>query len=195
MQYPLKLSFKIMGLAPQIYVTDAGGGAVFYVKQKLFKLKEAVKVYTDSSQSDLRYEIKADRVLDFSAKYHFTDPDGTALGAVGRQGMRSIFRATYDVFDGDEQVMSITEEAVWKRMLEGLLGGIPLLGFIVIMLINPTYIVKRPDGKELFRLIKEPAFFGGKFSIKKIDDDIGDEDETKALLSMLMMTLLERSRG
>ena len=73
MDYPLDMRFKIFGFAPQIFVNDAKGASVFYVRQKLFKLKEAVKVFKDNSQSDLQYEIKADRIIDFSAKYHFKD--------------------------------------------------------------------------------------------------------------------------
>ena len=49
MQYPLELKFKVLALAPQISVTDAGGQQIFYVKQKLFKLKEAVTVFARAS--------------------------------------------------------------------------------------------------------------------------------------------------
>lgn len=195
MQYPLNMRFKIFGLAPQIYVTDATGATVFYVKQKLFKLKEAVKVFKDNSRSELLYEIKADRILDFSAKYNFTDTGGQNLGAVGRKGMKSLFRASYDIHDADSAVMTLREEAVWKRILENALGRIPLLGFVVIMLINPSYIVKNMDGEEVFRLTKKPAFFEGKFSITKLKEDLSETDETRALLSMLMLSLLERGRG
>ena len=195
MQYPLNMSFKIFGLAPQIYVKDASGADVFYVKQKMFKLKEAVKVFRNKSRDELLYEIKADRILDFSAKYNFTDSNGTALGAVGRKGMKSLFRATYDIHEGDNAVMSLREEAVWKRLLEGTLGGIPLIGFVIIMLINPSYIVKSSEGEDLFRLTKKPAFFEGKFSITKLKNDLSEADETRALLAMLMLSLLERGRG
>lgn len=195
MDFPLQMRFKILGIAPQIYVDDAHGSSVFYVKQKLFKLKEAVKVFADSSQSDLKYEIGADRILDFNAKYAITHADGTQVGTVGRHGMRSLFRATYDIYDGQDKVMTITEEAVWKRLIEASLGGIPILGFFIIMFINPTYLVQTLDGETLFKLTKEPAFFEGKFTISKVADDVPRAHETRAVLSMLMMALLERSRG
>ena len=50
MDYPLHLSFKTMALAPQIAVTNARGQLIFYVKQKLMKLKESVAVYGDAQQ-------------------------------------------------------------------------------------------------------------------------------------------------
>jgi hypothetical protein len=50
MNYPLHLSFEILSLARKIAVTDATGNLSFYVKQKMFKLKEAVTVFADAEQ-------------------------------------------------------------------------------------------------------------------------------------------------
>lgn len=195
MQFPLSLSFKIFGLAPQIYVTDAGGNSVLYVKQKLFKLKEAVQVYRDSSRQDLLYEIKADRIMDFRATYNFTDATGRTLGGVKRQGMRSIFSATYDIKDASgDTALVIREEAAWKRVLENMLGNIPVIGFLVIMFINPTYLVRDDAGNVLVKLVKQPAFFEGKFTIEKVGE-LGQDQQERVLLALLMMALLERSRG
>src|SRR3972149_438649 len=85
MQYPLNLSFKVMALAPQLSVTDASGQQIFYVKQKLFKLKEAVNVFADSAQTRQLYTINADRILDFSAQYHFSDDQGRPLMRLVKQ--------------------------------------------------------------------------------------------------------------
>ena len=51
MQYPLKLSFKIAALAPQLFVRDAAGTELLYVKQKLMSLKDKVTVFSDSGQT------------------------------------------------------------------------------------------------------------------------------------------------
>ena len=48
MNFPLTLNFKKLALSPQISVTDASGRLLFYVKQKAFKLKEAVTVFAAS---------------------------------------------------------------------------------------------------------------------------------------------------
>ena len=51
MNYPLQISFKAIALSNQGTVTDASGNVVAYVKQKAFKLKEAITVFTDQSQT------------------------------------------------------------------------------------------------------------------------------------------------
>lgn len=194
MQYPLDLSFKIMALAPQISVTDASGGLVFYVKQKLFKLKEEITVFADAQQTQPLYKINADRVLDFSARYHFTDVNGTDLGSVKREGMRSLWRAHYDIFEGDALVMTIREENPWVKVLDGLFGQIPFIGMFSGYLFHPAFLVSRTDGTVVMRLKKQPAFLESKFTIEK-QAELDEGRETRVLLSLLMMLLLERSRG
>jgi hypothetical protein len=89
MGYPLQLSFKVIALSPQISITDATGRLLLYVKQKAFKLKEAVTVFADREQTVPLYAIAADRVLDFSAQYTITNAQGQVLGAVRRRGWSS----------------------------------------------------------------------------------------------------------
>lgn len=194
MNYPLQMSFKVLALARQISVTDANGHLVFYVKQKAFKLKEAVTVFADAGQTQPVYSINADKMLDFSARYTFTDSSGRPLGSVRRQGMKSLWKAHYDVLDGENAVMTIKEENAWTKVLDSLIGEIPVLGMFTGYLFHPAYLVSRQDGTVVMRLEKQPAFFEGKFIIQKQAEMDGQEEE-RALLSLIMMILLERSRG
>ncbi|MBD3291713.1 MAG: hypothetical protein GF393_02220, partial [Armatimonadia bacterium] len=88
MDYPLTLRFKILAIAPQISVEDAKGNLLYYVRQKVLKLKEEVTVFGDRERTQPRFSINADRIIDFSARYRFTDLDGNELGSVKRQGMK-----------------------------------------------------------------------------------------------------------
>lgn len=195
MNYPLQLSFKLVALAPQIFVRDAAGADICYVKQKMLKLKEAVQVYSDSTRSKLLCEIKANKVIDFSATYNFTDPSGNLFGAVRRKGMRSIFKAHYQVMNGDEVIANIHEENGWIKVLDGIVGGIPIIGAFAGYFFNPSYLATREgDSAPLVRTKKQPALWEGKFSIEKLTD-LDESDELRLLMAFLMMLLLERSRG
>ena len=119
MNYPLKLSFKLLALASQIYIRDSSGQLVGYVKQKLLKLKEDINVFADEKQTQHLYNIKADRVLDFSAKYNFTDAQSRLVGSIKRKGMRSIFKAHYEIYDpSGALVMEIREENAWIKVMD-----------------------------------------------------------------------------
>jgi len=194
MNYPLKLSFRILALTPQLSVTDVHGNLIFYVKQKLFKLKESVTVFADEQQVQPLYGIKADRVLDFSARYYFTDQKGTELGSVERQGMKSLWKARYDILDGNRTIMAIREENPWIKVLDGLFGEIPLIGMFSGYVFHPAFIVSRPQGMVVMRLKKQPSLFENRFTIKRMTE-LSQTEETQVLLSLLMMILLERRRG
>lgn len=195
MNYPVDLTFKLIALASQIYVRDANGALLGYVKQKLLKLKEDINVYSDESMSSVRFNIKADRVLDFSANYRFTGPGGSVLGSVKRKGMRSIWKAHYQIFNGaGAEVMQINEENGWIKVIDAVVGEIPVIGMFTGYLFHPAYIVSRSDTSPLMRVSKQPAFFESKFRLEPLSQ-MAPEEETLVLLSVLTMALLERSRG
>lgn len=195
MNYPLSLSFKLLALASQIYVRDANGNLLGYVKQKMFKLKEDINIFADEGQTQLRFNIKADRIIDFSAKYTFTDASGRVLGGIKRQGMRSIWRANYDIENANGQpILKIHEENGWIKVIDSIVGELPVVGIFTGYLFNPSYLVERTDGTQIIRLKKQPAFFEGKFEISPLGQ-MNQEEETLSLLGLLMMTLLERGRG
>ena len=195
MKYPLTLTFKLLALASQIYVRDANGNLVGYVKQKLLKLKEDINVFADEEQTELMFNIKADRVIDFSAQYNFTDSGGKFLGSIKRQGMRSIWRTHYQIFDAqNQQVLEINEENAWVKVFDALVGEIPVVGIFTGYVFNPAYIVSKTDKSPVVRLQKQPAMFEGKFLVST-ETQISPDQESLILLSVLTMTLLERARG
>jgi len=194
LQYPLHLTFKLVALAPQVYVRDAHGNTVAYIKQKLFKLKESVTVFGDERQTQPLYHINADRVIDFSARYRFTDEVGRELGSVKRRGMRSLWRAHYDIYERDNVVMTIREENAWTKVIDNVVGEIPVIGWFTGYFLNPTYLVSRADGALAMRLRKKPAFLESQFDIERVAS-LTEDEERRALLSLMMFLLLERARG
>lgn len=197
MNYPIDLSFKLLALASQIRITDASGQMLGYVKQKMFKLKEDIRVYTDDTQTSQVFGVRADRILDFSAKYNFTDRNETAFGSIRRKGMRSLWKAHYEIYDEQDNLsMEIHEESAWVKIIDALVGEVPVLGMFTGYLFNPAYLVTRAGNPAavVARLQKQPAFFEGKFQLTK-QGEMNEEEESRVLLSVLTMTLLERGRG
>jgi len=194
MQYPLELRFKILTLSQQISVVDANKKPILHVKQKMFRFKERVEVFSDSTLSRKLFEINADRMIDFSASYHFTGADGSDWGAVRRKGMRSLWSAQYEIYENGIVDMHINEDEPWKKLVESLLGEIPFIGFLFIYLLNPSYTISMADGVPALRVTKKPSIFERYFVIEKLAD-IEEDDELRALLALLMMVLLEKNRG
>ncbi|MEM8640420.1 MAG: hypothetical protein AAGG51_16625 [Cyanobacteria bacterium P01_G01_bin.54] len=198
MQYPLNLTFKFFALSPQISVTDATDNFIFYVKQKSFRLKEVITVFHDQERQNPAFTIKADRIIDFSARYNFARPDGEPIGSFKRRGLRSLWRAHYDIFgpdDPDTPIFTIREENPWVKVWDTLFSEIPIVGFFTGYVFNPVYLIQQPEQEPVFmRLEKIPAFLSRKFLIKQLDK-ADDQTQSVMVLSFLMMLLLERSRG
>jgi hypothetical protein len=194
-KFPIMFEFKIGTLANDFTAKDANGNTIAYVKQKMFKLKEAISVFSDESKTDVLYTIAADRVIDFNASYAFKNKSGVELGKVGRKGRKSLLKAHYDIFDkSNQQDYIITEENPWAKVGDALLGEVPVLGMFTGYLCNPKYIVKDSNEQIIARLTKEASFFGRRFKLEEVGKLKAGDDE-RIMLSLMMMSLLERRRG
>ena len=195
MRYPLTFSFKITTLANDFTATDASGQLVAYVRQKLLKFKEHIEVFSDESRSRVRYHIRADRWIDFSAAYAFTGDRGTAIGKIARKGWKSLWKAEYELIDQHDQLQyHIREENGWVKVIDNLVGEVPVLGWFTGYVFNPTYLLTNTHDQEIARLIKQPSFFGKEFKVEQLGP-IDEDDADRILLGLMMMILLERRRG
>jgi len=197
MNFPLHINFRIFALAPQCLITDSTGAELCYVKQRLFKLRDKVEVFANSTRQKLLCTIAADRFIDFNANFHFTTPDGTVIGSMKRQGMRSLWRARYEVRN-DGNISSpvafvIEEENPFVKVMDAILGDIPVLGIFTGYFFNPRYLVKRGD--EIVLLVtKRRALFQHIFTIDQ-HSSLTAEEEARLLPSLTMFVFHERMRG
>lgn len=193
--FPIELKFKIGTIANDFVATDASGSTIAYVRQKMFKLKEDIQVFSDESKTRMLYSIKADKWLDWSTAYNFTNALGQGIGKVARKGWASLWKSHYDIIDQHDQLQyHVREENGWVKVIDGLVGEIPILGFFTGYLFNPSYIVTDTNDNPIARLKKEPSFWGRKFTIHQLGDIDADDDD-RIMLGLMMMILLERRRG
>lgn len=195
MLFPLQFTFKITTITNDFRVHDAEGREQAFVRQKLFKLKEEIHVFSNEDRSQLNFKIKADRWLDFSATYRFFDARDKEVGSIVRRGMRSLWKASYQIFDENQQPdFAVNEENAMVKVFDGFFGELPIIGLFSGYFFNPSYTVTRPDGTIIARLQKEKSFFGRRFSVNKLAEFESGE-ENRILLGLMMMILLERDRG
>jgi uncharacterized protein YxjI len=193
--YPLDLKFNISTLANDFTATDAEGLTIAYVRQKMFKLKEKVVVFSDKTKTTEKYVINANKWLDFNTSYNFSDTNGKELGRVARKGWKSLWKAKYELYDEqDKQDLIIQEENPWVKVFDALLGEVPVLSILSGYLFNPKYTITRPDGTIVARLSKQKSFFGRHFAIDKLAE-FEEGEEVRVFLGSMMMLLLERRRG
>lgn len=195
LQFPLNFKFKIGTLSNDFVASDATGATVAYVRQKMFKLKEDILIYSNESKSDTLFRIRADRWLDFSAAYSFTDREGKEMGKIVRKGWRSIWKTSYELIDQHQNIQyHVNEENAWVKVWDSLLGEVPLLGMFTGYFFNPAYLVTDLQGNVVAKIKKQASFFGRHFEVSKLQD-IDQDDQERIMLGLMMMILLERRKG
>ncbi|MCH2149615.1 MAG: hypothetical protein MK095_09295 [Phycisphaerales bacterium] len=124
-QYTIRQKvFKFLGRAFHIYNQD--GECKFYSKQKAFKLKEDIRIYSDETKSKELLVIKARNVIDFGATYDVIDPnrDNEAVGSLRRKGMKSIVVDEWLILDAaGEEIGKIKEDNIGLAILRRLVVG------------------------------------------------------------------------
>ena len=116
---------QVLALTGRFRIYNPAGELVLFSQQKMFKLKEDIRVYTDNSMSEELIYIKARQIIDFSAAYDVIDSQsGEKIGAWRRKGLRSMVRDEWDMFDPNDTPIGILFEdnltqALLRRFLLG----------------------------------------------------------------------------
>ena len=102
-------------LGQKFYINDDNGALIGFVKQKAFKLREDIRVYTDEECAKELLVIKARNILDFSAAFDVVDAvSQEKVGVFRRKGFTStLVRDEWEVLDPqDNPVGTIQEDSV-----------------------------------------------------------------------------------
>ena len=84
----------------KFWFKDMEGNIVAYCKQKAFRLKEDIVLFSDESCTTALLNIKARNVIDFAATYDIIDVEsGQILGSAKRKGWKSLVKDTWKLLD------------------------------------------------------------------------------------------------
>jgi uncharacterized protein YxjI len=104
-----KKILKLIGAAFHVY--DSAGGVVLYVKQKGFKLKEDIRVFSGEDMQQEMLCIAARQILDFKATYDVTDStSGEKIGALRRKALKSFLRDEWLFLDASDREIGMLQE-------------------------------------------------------------------------------------
>jgi len=194
LQFPIDFKFHIATFSNDFSVTDANGNSIFYVREKMFSWRDVIKVYKDSNKSEQLYELRSNKLIDFQQTFTITNHNGEVVGKARRKTLKSFWTATFHIYDAnDNHIFTINERSGFVRLMDGLLGEIPILGFFSGYVFNPKYVLKDLNGTELMEVSKEPSFFGRKFKLENYKAQ--PEHFELFILSYMMLLIADRNRG
>lgn len=103
----------LTGNSFHVYASD--GSLAAFCRQKAFRLREDIRVYTDEDRRSELLTLRARSIIDFGATYDVSLPTGERLGSFRRKGMKSTFvRDEWKVFDErDREIARLREAGDW----------------------------------------------------------------------------------
>ena len=105
------LKRQVLALTGKVRVYTPSGQVGLFSEQKMFKLKEDIRVYADENKLNELLWIQARQIIDFAAAYDvFDQTTGMKVGALRRKGWSSIMRDTWEILDPLDQVIAIIRE-------------------------------------------------------------------------------------
>ena len=100
---------------------------LLYSRQKIFKLKEDIRVYNDLEMHDEVLHLNAKQILDFSGAFDVIDSKTREkIGTLRRKGIRSVIRDKWEILDENGNLFAYIEEdsmgmALLRRFLTNLI--------------------------------------------------------------------------
>ncbi len=119
------LKRQVFALTGKLRFFDPQERLVLFVEQKMFRLREDIRIYNDESKTQEMLLIKARNIIDFNAAYDVIDaPTGQKIGTFRRKGWQSMMRDEWELLDaGDQVVGMLFEDSVGYALLRRLLLG------------------------------------------------------------------------
>jgi len=122
-QYLLKR--QVFAMTGKFRFYNPSGDLLLFSEQKMFKLKEDIRLYSDETKSQELLQIKGHQIIDLSAAYDVIDSaTGQMIGALRRKGFRSMVRDEWDVMDANDLVIGkLFEDNISLALLRRFLLG------------------------------------------------------------------------
>ena len=161
-------------------------------KQKAFKLKEDLRIFTDDTCATELLRISTQQILDIEATYSVAVPTGESLGSLRRKGLKSILRDEWLVFaHSGEQIGTILEDSQWKATVRRIIE-------LAKVLMPQSFTLRRTDGREIatFRQHFNPFIYRLGVSIVHAPDTVQDAfDDLFILAAGSLIAAIEGRQG
>lgn len=121
--YMIRRRMFSIGGAFDIY--DMNGNPIGHCRQKAFKLREDIRIFTDETKQHEILCIKAQQVVDFSASYDVvTSSDSRNWGTWHRKGLASILRDSWKLNTETGTQMVLQEDSMFLALLRRFLTNL-----------------------------------------------------------------------
>jgi hypothetical protein len=177
---------KVLAIANQYWIEDAGGRSLGYSRQKILAIREDIRVFAEEAMTTELFRVKQDQIMDMWGTYSILDTaTGACLGKLRRQAIKS------GLFKDENLIMypfGQTVGRIVERSGRGLVRKYVPFGNLV-----PEQVVVEFNGQEVAEIKQQFKIIG---DIWEVDcSRIPPTFDRRTLLgAMLIMGMIERDR-
>lgn len=174
---------KVMALAGKYWIEDHTGNQLGFSKQKIMRLKEDIRVFSDDKMNYELFQIRQQQIVDTWGTYHVIDsPTGAVVGQLKRKGMKSVVADEYHLLDAQGNPYGRIYEESGKSMMRKFLPGGGLI---------PQKIWLEVQGQQIAQIEQKFKMVGDIWEVNC--QGVPPQFDRRVLLSaMLIMAMIER---
>ncbi len=181
-----KINKKVLALTNQYWITDQQGRNLGYTKQKMLRLKEDIRVFTDDSMGNEVFKIMQAQIFDGWGTFDVIDSrTNVCVGKIKRKYLMSGFVSDeYFILDPNGQQIGRIAEDIGR----GLARKYMPLGDLV-----PEHVALEFYGQEVARIKQQFKIIGDTWEVdcSRVPPTF---DRRTLLGCMIMMGMIERQR-
>ena len=177
---------KVLAITGQYWIEDQAGSQLAYSKQKLLRLKEDIRVYTDESMTRELFQIRQTQILDIWGTFAIVDSATNAvLGYIRRRALTSSFIADeWEMRDPYNNLIGEIKESTGRGLARKYLPGGGLI---------PEKLTMTLGGQPIATINQQFKIIGDIWEIQCLNVP-ASFDRRVFLGGVLLMGMVERAR-
>lgn len=177
---------KALRVVDQYWIEDKKGNKLAYSKQKFWKIKEDIRIYTDDSMAQELFRIKQAQIIDMWGKFDVIDTvTNTLLGYFRRKALKSEFVSDeWEIYNSHNQLLGKLAEGTGRGLARKYMPGGGLI---------PEKITMELNGKPVVQINQKFKVVGDIWTIQC--QSLPNTFDRRVLLAgVILMAMIERQR-
>jgi len=171
----------ILAIANQYYIENEAGEVLGYSRQKLLRLKDDIRIYSDDGMSVELFKILQDQIIDEWGTFSVIDELGTVLGKIRRQFSSSFVNIEYQLLDAEGHQYGRLVEEVNRGLFRKL---VPFGGLL------PAQIWVELFGQRVMEIVQQFKIIGDVWEVdcRRMPPSL---DRRTLLSAMILLAIVE----
>ena len=184
-QNQYRIRKKVVALANQYWIENGQGAPLGYTRQKIIRIKEDIRIYSDESMAQELLRIKQDNVVDSWGTFSVIDSvTNQTVGKIRRNFASNYVWDEYQLLDSNGQQYGKVSERAGRGLARKL---VPFGGLV------PEQVCVEINGQEICEIKQQFKIIGDIWEVE-LSRMPAYIDRRVLLASMLMMGMVERQK-